>query len=303
MHIPGTAIIALTFKCQCSCDCCSASIFKKYYASIDPMSTEEIIKKIKYIIKLGVPRIHFTGGEPLLSNDIVDAVKLCSESGLVVFVETNGLLLDEPLILKLKAAGTRCINISLDSSDADEHDKRRKFKDCYGKAINAIKLCVKHKQNCMISTYATKENIRNGDLSKIISLAKKLKCNGVRILAPQLSGKWLNRKELILDKQDISLVEKIIPDDFLVLNRTPLIKCPMKSGYKIFILPDGCFAPCEHLPFIFKESKDIDFSQIITQINSCPLFIGKYNCIPRDEKFRKIYLDKMFENLEEPLFI
>lgn len=301
--IPGIAVIALTFKCQCNCVCCSSNIFRNYYDNFTQMPLADIKIIINKIADLGVPRIHFTGGEPLLRKDIVSIVKICSERGLLTFVETNGLLLTEVLVLALKEAGVSCINISLDSIDYDRHDSARVLQGCYEKAIAAIKLCVKHCQNCMISTYATKKNIHNKDLSKIIRLAKELGCFGIRILASQPAGKWIGKEEVILNKNDIRMVEEILPINFLVLNRTRLIKCPMKNGYKLFILPDGNIAPCEHLPFIFKDSKDIDMAKIADKINSYEMFRDEYRCLPRDRKFIKRYLDGKISASDHPLFI
>lgn len=301
--IPGTAILAPTFRCQCDCACCSAGIFRKFYKDSEEMSLDTIKCKIEEIGKLGVPRIHLVGGEPLLRKDIVEIVKVASEQGLIVFLETNGLLLTEAMIYKLRDAGISSINISLDSYDNKKHDELRSLSGVFDSAVTAIQLCVKHKVSCIVSTYATKKNIYNGDLANIVYLARRLKCFGIRVIPSEPSGNWINREDVILSSEDCRNVETILPISFLSFNRTKLIKCPMRTGYKLFILPDGNIAPCEHLPYIFRDSKNMRYDLLVKTINNIEMFKKDYFCMPRDLDFRRKYLNGLEPENMQPIFI
>ncbi|MDD5209731.1 MAG: radical SAM protein [Elusimicrobiales bacterium] len=284
--IPGTAVVALTFKCFCKCGCCASGIFSDYFKDA-MLPFEEAERLIPAIAAAGTPRLHLTGGDPLAHKDLAAIARLASERGLVTFVETSAVTLTEEIILALKEAGVTSVNISLDSSDPALHDSTRGVSGCFSRAAEMIGLCVKHGQPCMISTYATRESIYGGDIFKLVSFAREAGCSGIRILAPQPSGNWIENEAVILKKEDADYLEARLPLFFPVYNRTPQISCPLKDGYKIFVLPDGNFAPCEHLPYIFKDSKDMDLGGLQAKINSYDFFRGEYACIPRSPEYRR----------------
>ncbi len=82
------------------------------------LSYEEIERLAKIFVSLGVKKIRLTGGEPLLRKDLPVLVeKLSCINGLEdLGLTTNGVLLPK-LATKLKEAGLKRVNISLDSLD------------------------------------------------------------------------------------------------------------------------------------------------------------------------------------------
>lgn len=80
------------------------------------MDTEEVISLVREAAKLGVRKVRFTGGEPLLRRDIVEIIERTSSIDGIddIGLTTNALLL-ENLAPALKKAGLRRINISLDT--------------------------------------------------------------------------------------------------------------------------------------------------------------------------------------------
>lgn len=65
---------------------------------------------------VGLRKLRLTGGEPTLSNDLVDHVRFAKELGLSVGLTTNGTLL-EGLLDPLHQAGLDLLNVSLDAVD------------------------------------------------------------------------------------------------------------------------------------------------------------------------------------------
>jgi GTP 3',8-cyclase len=84
------------------------------------LSYEEIERLAKIFVSLGVEKIRLTGGEPLLRRDLPKLVqKLSQIEGLTdIGLTTNGVLLPK-LAQKLKDAGLKRVNISLDSLSDD----------------------------------------------------------------------------------------------------------------------------------------------------------------------------------------
>jgi GTP 3',8-cyclase len=84
------------------------------------LTYEEIERLAKVFVSLGVEKIRLTGGEPLLRKDLPILVqKLSQIEGLAdIGLTTNGVLLPK-LAQKLKDAGLKRVNVSLDSLNDD----------------------------------------------------------------------------------------------------------------------------------------------------------------------------------------
>ncbi len=285
-RVPGTAMIALTFDCQCACDCCSSENFRRRYGrSTMPFADAE--RRLKEVIALGVPRVHFTGGEASLFGRLPELVKLCADSGVTVFVETNGLSVTPALVDALKAAGLTSLNVSLDSDVDAEHDALRKAPGCRAAAVKAMRLCAERGLPCMASAYATRATIAAGALARLIRAARAEGAVAVRVLAPVASGGWaadLDRVELA--PEDPDEVELAGPFFYPVLNRTAPVECALPDAYKVFILPDGALAPCEHLPYVFAGSARAGLGETLDRMKTLPLFNERTACWPRNKKFR-----------------
>ncbi len=82
-----------------------------------------------------------TGGEPLLYPYTLDFAGYASGKGLMVVVGTNGILLDEPMIKRLKESGVSGVGLSLDSLDPSIHDAFRGYPGAWEGAVDAIERC------------------------------------------------------------------------------------------------------------------------------------------------------------------
>ena len=76
-QVPMTVMIALTYRCQCACVHCSASGLS---GEKPELTTQEIKNIIAAARELGVPKIGFTGGEPLLRADLPELVACAAGS-------------------------------------------------------------------------------------------------------------------------------------------------------------------------------------------------------------------------------
>ncbi len=110
--------ISLTQRCNMKCGYCFGSVDNARGTS--ELSLDEIIRLIRSFASLGISKIRFTGGEPLLRSDLVELVaEVRKISGIkIIGLTTNGLLLKKNLP-GLIAAGLNRINISLDSLSAE----------------------------------------------------------------------------------------------------------------------------------------------------------------------------------------
>ncbi|MBC7121293.1 MAG: GTP 3',8-cyclase MoaA [Candidatus Methanosuratus sp.] len=107
--------MSLTQKCNLNCIYCHHEGEK---SPSGEMFTDEVLRILRLARDLGIRRIKFTGGEPLLRRDLGGIIAYsCSLGFDDVGVTTNGQLLRERA-LELYEAGLRRINVSLPSIDA-----------------------------------------------------------------------------------------------------------------------------------------------------------------------------------------
>lgn len=285
--IPGMAAFAATFSCQCRCGACSSGGFRKIFGDM-VMDRDKALLRVRELADIGVPRVHFTGGENTLVPFLPELAAAAAGAGMTVFLETNGLKVTEGLVMELKAAGLACLNVSLDSAAPGEHDGARAAPGCHAAAVNALALARRHGLPSMASCYATRESAADGSLASLISAAAAAGAGAVRVLPPVPSGSWSGRfDELKLEASDREAVLSAAAAAPLpVLDRTGLPDCELPSAYKIMVLPDGSAAPCEHLPYIFSGSEKIGLRQTVDAAYGRGRFGPVVKCWARNAAWR-----------------
>ncbi|MDR0911772.1 MAG: GTP 3',8-cyclase MoaA [Methanobrevibacter sp.] len=104
--------ISLTNRCNLNCLYCHHD---GMLPSDDEMTVDEIYKILKIAKKLGIRKIRYSGGEPLLRMDIVQIIeKTASLDFDDISITTNGILLGK-YAEDLKDAGLKRVNVSFDS--------------------------------------------------------------------------------------------------------------------------------------------------------------------------------------------
>ena len=96
------ATIGVTSQCQYSCEHCSAA---GRSAEQPDMTTEEIKRVINQCLDLGVSNITFTGGEPLLRQDLAALIASVPPEKAVTQVFTNAAALTPEKIAEMCKAG------------------------------------------------------------------------------------------------------------------------------------------------------------------------------------------------------
>lgn len=126
----------LTYKCNAYCSFCSFSDHSSFSGTMNA-EIETVKSNLTQLSKLGVKFIDFTGGEPLLYKNIVEAVAFAHELNLQTSITTNTLLYHK--YARQLAGKINLLHFSLDSPDREEHDKIRGVK-CYDKVFESIKI-------------------------------------------------------------------------------------------------------------------------------------------------------------------
>ena len=121
--------VSLTDRCNLRCTYCMPAEGLDWMPGEELLSTDELTRLLRIAVeRLGVTRVRFTGGEPLLAKRLEDVV--AATAALAprpeITLTTNGIGLDRRAE-GLKRAGLNRINVSLDTVDAEHftHITRR----------------------------------------------------------------------------------------------------------------------------------------------------------------------------------
>ncbi|MFQ5560904.1 MAG: radical SAM protein, partial [Nitrospinota bacterium] len=106
---PMQCSMYVTDHCNLDCRYCT-----EYDNSRPQPDVVEVKKWVKHVRQLGVTRVAFVGGEPLMHPGIVEIVGYANSLGLATSLTTNGFLLTETLVADFEEAGLDVIQISVD---------------------------------------------------------------------------------------------------------------------------------------------------------------------------------------------
>lgn len=113
--------IKLTWRCNLRCQMCN--YWRQRRSNV--LSPELLRATIDELAELGCGKIHLSGGEPLLREDLFELIEAIVARGIQVNLTTNGTLLTPEKAERLVASGVKSISVSLDSPEARIHDRIR----------------------------------------------------------------------------------------------------------------------------------------------------------------------------------
>lgn len=126
-----------TNRCNLHCRHCYQSSTKQL--SNNELSLSEKLDLIDQWGRNYVAVIAFTGGEPTLSQDLEPCLERCKKYGIHTSLATHGGLLTPERCKSLAEAGLRYVEISLDSVDAEKHDRFRGHPGSWQRSVQAIR--------------------------------------------------------------------------------------------------------------------------------------------------------------------
>jgi heme b synthase len=148
------------------------------------------------IASISKPVIILTGGEPLLRADIFDLARYGTDKGFRMVMATNGTLMTEETVQKMKTSGIQRISVSLDGPSSETHDAFRKVKGAFERSLKGIELANKGGLEFQINTTITQMNLHL--IADILKLAVNLGAvaHHIFLLVPTGRGKELQDQEI-----------------------------------------------------------------------------------------------------------
>lgn len=249
---------AVDYPCNLNCKHCFNSTMLK---GDRKMELDDYSRVIKKAIDLGAINFAFQGGEFLILKNFEDILSLVDSKRYSLSVTTNGYLLNEVMVKRLKDLGVNTLTISLDSGLAKEHDMFRGRQGSFARATSGVDLAVKAGIKVVINTCITPQSIRSEGFKKLLDYVwdKKLLINTI-FAAP--SGKWADNEKIILSENDIRYY-------YNQVMKHPFVVRDIDSGYakrgcqggseSLYITPFGDVLPC---PFIHIRAGNIFYESL-----------------------------------------
>jgi len=267
---PSHAQIGLTNACPQNCSYC----YNKHRRG-RTMDTATIIRLIRDLKKMGVIWLGFTGGEPLLNQDIV---KITESAGNDVALKlfTTGCTLDKQLASDLQNAGLRYVSVSLDHWQEKLHDEARRYPGAFRTALKAIDIFKGTGDiHIGVSAVLSREMIRNGQVEEFLQFLIGLEIHEAWLseAKPSIEAYW-NDDLVITEGERIELCrlqDRYNKEGKITVNYLGHFEggehFGCNAGHKmIYVDAFGEVSPCVFTPMTFgnvmEKSIEILFSQI-----------------------------------------
>ncbi|WP_346297582.1 TIGR04053 family radical SAM/SPASM domain-containing protein [Geoglobus acetivorans] len=159
----------LTRACMLACRHCRARAIRK--RNPNELTTDEAFGVIEQIKEFGrpYPLVVFTGGDPLMREDVFEIVEYATSSGIRSAIAFSGTkLATRERLEKLKEAGISRIAISLDGSNPEIHDHFRGVGGTFETSLEILEMARELEISRQINTTVT--NFNMADLPNIAKI-------------------------------------------------------------------------------------------------------------------------------------
>jgi len=160
--------IDCTYRCNLQCIHCFQS--KRIEKELTSSQLKGIFGQLK---EHGCLEIIFSGGEPFVRDDFLDIAICASQMGFAIKINTNGTLIKERDIEKLRYVRLTFIQVSLYGATAATHDRLTAQQGTFARLMQTIGWLETHKINFRIAFLVTKYNVK--ELASFSKVAKERK--------------------------------------------------------------------------------------------------------------------------------
>lgn len=191
-----------TLRCNAHCSFCGSNCGDK---AGEALSTEDVLSAFKSVAEAYDARrimINVTGGEPLLREDLFEVMAQCSGLGFSWGMVTNGMLVTEETIRKMKQSNMKTISISLDGLK-EHHEELRGVKKSFERVVNTIKMLVAADflEHVQVTTVVTQKNIE--DLDELYQFLRTLGIHSWRVAIVDGIGRATGKEDLLLKAEHL----------------------------------------------------------------------------------------------------
>jgi 12,18-didecarboxysiroheme deacetylase len=199
----------MTQACNLKCVHCYAHA--KARGGPDELTTDQGRRLIEDLAAFGSPVMLFSGGEPLMREDLTDLIKHAVKNGMRAVISTNGTLITRDKAAELKDLGLSYVGISLDGLK-DVNDAFRGVSGAFDQAVAGIRNCLE--KNLKVGLRFTVNKRNTSEIPAIFDLLEKEGVPRICFYHLVYSGRGSKLMEEDLDHQETRQVVD------LIMNRT-----------------------------------------------------------------------------------
>jgi radical SAM protein with 4Fe4S-binding SPASM domain len=159
--------LALTYRCNNDCAHCynvqhptPLPLVGEGSGGRGELTTDDWKCVLDKAWELGIPHIIFTGGEPTLREDLPELIAHAEHNGQITGLNTNARRLSDPrYVEKLVAAGLDHVQITVESSEAEVHDRMVRAKGAFPQTVKGLKNALASPLYVMTNTTMLRTNV------------------------------------------------------------------------------------------------------------------------------------------------
>ncbi len=205
---PLTLIAELTYRCPLRCPYCSNPLDWGSDKYRQELATEDWLRVVQEAERLGVMQIGFSGGEPLLRQDLEVMVEAAARSGLYSTLVTAGTLFTPERTARLRDAGLDHVQISIQDSRATESDAIAGTRS-FEQKLAAARLVKALELPLTLNFVLHRHNLDR--IEEILELCRKLEADRVELANTQYYGWALhNRAALLPTREQLERTEQAV---------------------------------------------------------------------------------------------
>jgi len=198
----------MTKRCNLKCVHCYAQAVDP--EGTDDISTDQAKTMIDDLAAYGAPVMLFSGGEPLVRQDLVELASYATSKGMRAVISTNGTLITKEKARELKNVGLSYVGISLDGGE-EIHDKFRAVPGSYKKAIQGVENCMAEGLKVGLRFTINKRN--QGEVPKLFEVLRELDVPRICFYHLVYSGRGSELIKEDLDHTETRAVVNLIMDE------------------------------------------------------------------------------------------
>lgn len=266
-----------TNDCNLFCAHCYRESGQKAEAELD---TREAKKLIDEIARAGFQIMIFSGGEPLMRQDIYELIAYAKQQGLRPVLGSNGTLITKEVAQKLKNAGLMAAGISLDSLDKVRHNELRGDSRAWENAVRGMENC--KKVGLLFQIHTTVMDWNENEVTDLMDFAVEIGARAHHIFFLIPTGRGEEIKEMALDRVSYENVlhrimtkAKEVPIEVKPTCAPQFIRVAKEVG-KVQRFSKGCLAglsyciispkgdvqPCAYMKIEIGNVRDLPFDEI-----------------------------------------
>lgn len=273
---PLWLLAELTYRCPLQCPYCSNPL--EMAAVEHELDTQGWLNVFRQARELGAVQLGFSGGEPLVRQDLEVLVAEARALGYYTNLITSGVGLTPQRVAQLRTAGLDHIQISFQSTDSDMSALLSGSKKAFAHKLEMAQAVKAEGYPMVLNFVLHRHNIDS--VAEIIALADDLGADYVELANAQYHG-WaaLNRDALMPTREQLAKAEAATNDYrqanpngmrlfFVVPDYYEQRPKPCMNGWgKMFltVAPDGLALPCHsarQLPMDFPKVSELTVKDI-----------------------------------------